>query len=259
MKESMGYTIITGGTEGIGLELAKLFAADKYNLIIAARDQKRLEEVKNEFENEYEISVEIIQVDLSVDKSCEKIIRIVEEKKLTVDNLINNAGIGSFGFFNEAEEGVEEQLININIIALTNLTKYFLKKMIKRGCGGIMNVASTAAFVGGPKMAMYYSSKAYVLSLTEALHEEVKGLGIRVSCLCPGPVRTSFQEKAGIRKSEKARKYLMDADAVAKEAYLGFLKGKPIIIPGYKNKLLVLGNKLIPRSLSRKIILKNNK
>lgn len=259
MKESMRYTIITGGTEGIGLELAKLFAADKYNLIIAARDQKRLEEVKNEFENEYEISVEIIQVDLSVDKSCEKIIRIVEEKKLTVDNLINNAGIGSFGFFNEAEEGVEEQLININIIALTNLTKYFLKKMIKRGCGGIMNVASTAAFVGGPKMAMYYSSKAYVLSLTEALHEEVKGLGIRVSCLCPGPVRTSFQEKAGIRKSEKARKYLMDADAVAKEAYLGFLKGKPIIIPGYKNKLLVLGNKLIPRSLSRKIILKNNK
>lgn len=258
MKESMRYTIITGGTEGIGLELAKLFAADKYNLIIAARDQKRLEEVKNEFENEYEISVEIIQVDLSVDKSCEKIIRIVEEKKLTVDNLINNAGIGSFGFFNEAEEGVEEQLININIIALTNLTKYFLKKMIKRGCGGIMNVASTAAFVGGPKMAMYYSSKAYVLSLTEALHEEVKGLGIRVSCLCPGPVRTSFQEKAGIRKSEKARKYLMDADAVAKEAYLGFLKGKPIIIPGYKNKLLVLGNKLIPRSLSRKIILKNN-
>ena len=258
MNKNMSYTIITGGTEGIGLELAKLFAAEKHNLIIASRNQNKLEEVKNELENQYEICVEIIQIDLSVDKSCEKIIRIVEEKNLTVDNLINNAGIGSFGFFNEAEEGAEEQLININIIALTNLTKYLLKKMIIRGNGGIMNVASTAAFVGGPKMAMYYSSKAYVLSLTEALHEEVKELGIRVSCLCPGPVKTSFQEKAGIRKSEKAKKYLMDAKAVAKEAYLGFLKGKAIIIPGYKNKLLVLGNKLIPRSVSRKIILKSN-
>ena len=114
MKESMRYTIITGGTEGIGLELAKLFAEHKYNLIIAARNQKKLEEIKNEFENKYEISVEIIQVDLSVDKSCEKIIKIVEEKNLTVDNLINNAGIGSFVFFNGAEDRFEEQLIKIN-------------------------------------------------------------------------------------------------------------------------------------------------
>lgn len=258
MKEMMMYTIITGGTEGIGLELAKFFAINRHNLIIIARNQNKLEAVKNEFEQKYEISVETIQVDLSVDKACEEIIRIVEEKNLCVDNLINNAGIGSFGFFNEVEEGFEEQLININIIALTNLTKYFLKKMIKRGCGGIMNVASTAAFVGGPKMAMYYSSKAYVLSLTEALHDEVKGFGVRVSCLCPGPVKTSFQEKSGIKKSEKAKKYLMKADKVAEEAYWGFLKGKAIIIPGYKNKLLILLNKLIPRSLSRKIILNSN-
>ena len=107
-------------------------------------------------------------------KSCEKIIKIVEEKNFIVDNLINNAGIGSFGFFSEAEDGFEEKLININIIALTTLTKYFIKDMIKRGNGGILNVASTAAFIGGPKMSMYYSSKAYVLSLTEALHDEVK-------------------------------------------------------------------------------------
>ncbi|WP_160692799.1 SDR family oxidoreductase [Clostridium sp. C2-6-12] len=258
MEKSMTYTMITGGTEGIGLELAKLFAIDSHNLIIAARNGKKLEELKKEFEEKYQISVEIIQIDLSVDKACEKIVKTVEEKNLIVDNLINNAGIGGFGFFNEAEDGFEEQLININIIALTNLSKYFLKDMIKRGCGGIMNVASTAAFVGGPKMALYYSSKAYVLSLTEALHEEVKSFGVRVSCLCPGPVKTSFQEKSGIKKSKKAKKYLMDAEDVAKEAYLEFFKGKAIIIPGYKNKLLVLGNKLIPRSLSRKIILKNN-
>jgi short-subunit dehydrogenase len=182
----------------------------------------------------------------------------VREKNFIVDNLINNAGIGSFGFFSETEEGFEKKLININITTLTILTKHFIKDMIKRGEGGILNVASTAAFIGGPKMSMYYSSKAYVLSLTEALHDEVKELGIRVSCLCPGPVKTSFQEKAGIKKSEKSKKYLMEPSKVAKESYLGFKKGKAIIIPGYKNKLLVLGNKLIPRALSRKIVLKSN-
>ncbi|MCE5222499.1 MAG: SDR family oxidoreductase [Clostridium sp.] len=252
------YTLITGGTEGIGLELAKLFATDKHNLIIVARNQDKLDDIKIKFEKEYKVIVEIIQIDLCVDKSCEKIIKVVEEKNLIVDNLINNAGIGSFGFFGESEDGFEERLININIIALTTLTKYFLKDMIKKGEGGILNVASTAAFIGGPKMSMYYSSKAYVLSLTEALHDEVKNLGIRVSCLCPGPVKTSFQEKAGIDKSEKSKKYLMDASKVAEEAYLGFLKGKTIVIPGYKNKLLTLGNKLIPRAWSRKIILKSN-
>ena len=252
------YTLITGGTEGIGLEVAKLFATDKHNLIIVARNQDKLEDIKIRFEKEYKITVEIIQIDLCVDKFCEKIIKTVEEKNFIVDNLINNAGIGSFGFFSEAEDGFEEKLININIIALTTLTKYFLKDMIKRGEGGILNVASTAAFIGGPKMSMYYSSKAYVLSLTEALHDEVKNLGIRVSCLCPGPVKTSFQEKAGINKSEKAKKYLMDASKVAEEAYLGFIKGRAIIIPGYKNKVLTLGSKLIPRAWSRKIILSSN-
>lgn len=258
MNNSSIYTLITGGTEGIGLELAKLFAKAKHNLIIVARNQDKLENIKVKFEKEYKITVEIIQADLSVNKSCEKITKVVEEKSLIINNLINNAGIGSFGFFNEVEDGFEEKLININVIALTNLTKYFVKDMIKRRDGGILNVASTAAFIGGPKMSTYYSSKAYVLSLTEALHEEVRELGIRVSCLCPGPVKTSFQEKAGIKKSEKAKKYLMDPSKVAEEAYLGFFKGKAIIIPGYKNKLLVFGNKLIPRALSRRIILRNN-
>jgi hypothetical protein len=252
------YTLITGGSDGIGLELAKIFAADKHNLIIVARSNNKLEKIKDEIEKEYEVHVEIIQCDLAVNKNCEKIIKIVEEKKYIVDNLINNAGVGSFGFFHEAENGFEEKIININIIALTTLTKYFLKGMISRRTGGILNVASTAAFVSGPKMAMYYSSKAYVLSLTEALHEEVESFGIRISCLCPGPVKTSFQEKSGIKKSKQANKYLMNADKVAKEAYLEFLKGKPIIIPGYKNKLLVLGSKLIPRKWSRKTILKMN-
>ena len=157
------------------------------------------------------------------------------------------------------KDGFEEKIIGINIISLTNLTKYFLKEMVERKSGGILNVASTAAFVGGPKMAMYYSTKAYVLSLTEAIHDEVKEYGVKVSCLCPGPVKTSFQSKAGIKKSESAKKYLMNAEDVAKEAFKKFEKNKAIIIPGFKNKVLVIGNKLIPRALSRKIVQMTNK
>ena len=253
------YTLITGGTEGIGLEIAKLFAKDKHNLFIVARNRDKLEAAGKFFEKEYKIKVVILDIDLIVDNSCEKIYEFVDKNNLIVDNLINNAGIGSFGFFHEGEEGFEEKIIEINIIALTNLSKYFMKDMIKRGEGGILNVASTAAFVGGPKMAMYYATKAYVLSLTEALHEEVKILGIRVSCLCPGPVKTSFQEKAGVKKSEKMKKLMMSPEAVAKEAYKGFKEGTCIIVPGKKNKILVLGNNLLPRVLGRKLVAMINK
>ena len=252
-------TLITGGSEGIGLELAKIFAKNKNNLLIVARNKDKLEKVKGFLEEDYKIKVLTVAIDLSVDNSCEKVFKFVEENNLIVDNLINNAGIGSFGFFHETEEGFEERIIDLNIVTLTKLTKYFLKGMIERRDGGILNVASTAAFVGGPKMAMYYSTKAYVLSLTEALHDEAKDFGVRVSCLCPGPVKTTFQEKAGIKKSEGAKKYLMEASKVAEEGYGGFIKGKAIIVPGFKNKILVIGNKLIPRAISRKIVLMSNK
>lgn len=258
MSSDQKYTLITGGSQGIGLELAKHFAKDGNNLIIVARDKDRLDTIKSKFEYEYQIKVEVIQCDLSVDKRCEGIIKFVEENDFTINNVINNAAIGSFGFFYEHQDGFEENIININIIALTVLTKYFLNDMINRRDGGILNVASTAAFAAGPKMAMYYASKSYVLSLTEALHEEVKDFGVRISCLCPGPIKTSFQEKSGIKKSKKAKRYLMEPEDVAKEAYVEFLIGKSIIIPGYKNKVLVLLNKILPRILIRKIILRSN-
>lgn len=253
------YTLITGGTEGIGIELAKLFAGDKNNLILVARSNDKLVDTKRYIEEKYNVKVEILSVDLSVDNSYKEVIDFVDEKKLVVDNLINNAGIGSFGYFHEEDEGFEDKIIGINIITLTKLTKHFLSKMIKKKSGAILNVASTAGFVGGPKMALYYSTKAYVLSLTEAIHDEAKEFGVNVSCLCPGPVDTFFQKKSGIKKSESAKKYLMSAEDVAKEGYIRFLKGKAIIVPGFKNKLIVFGNKLIPRSLSRKIVKNTNR
>ena len=252
------YTLITGASTGIGYELSKLFAKDKHNLILVSRNKNKLQSVKNEL-LKYNIDIKILALDLESSKDIESLFNYIEINKLAVNILINNAGIGTFGDFNDIEWSKEEALIDINIKALTQLTKYFLPKIIDYKNGGVLNVASTAAFCSGPRMAAYYASKAYVLNLTEAIYEECKGNGIKISCLCPGPVKTSFQGKAGIKKSESAKKYLMDAEEVAKVCYKDFNKGKLIIIPGMKNKLLVMGNKLLPRSISRKIILKTNR
>lgn len=252
------YTLITGASTGIGYELAKLFARDNHNLILVARNKIKLEAVKNEL-SKYNLDIKILSADLSKSEDIENIFNFVEGNKLNIDILVNNAGVGSFGDFNDIEWKKEEELIDINIKSLTRLTKYFLSKIVELKNGGILNVASTAAFCSGPRMATYYASKAYVLSLTEAIYEEYKNTGIKISCLCPGPVKTSFQGKAGIKKSDAAKKYLMDAEEVANICYRDFKKGKTIIIPGKKNKLLVIGNKFLPRSISRKIVLNTNK
>lgn len=254
------YVLITGASSGIGYELAKLFYKDGYNLILVARNNERLKiaiDKLNYYSKENKIIT--LNIDLSKDEQIDKLIKYINDNKIEISILVNNAGIGSFGDFSEINWDIEEALIDINIKALTKLTKIFLPKMIEKGYGGILNVASTAAFTSGPRMATYYASKAYVLNLTEAIYEEVKNYGVKVSCLCPGPVRTSFQSKAGINKSEKAKKYLMNADVVAQIGYDEFKKGKVIIVPGLKNKILIKTNKLLPRYISRKIILKTNK
>lgn len=255
--KNLRYTLITGASMGIGYELAKLFAKDKRNLILISRNILKLQDVKNEL-SKFNIDIKILALDLKNSEDIQDLFNYIEANKLNINILVNNAGIGTFGDFNNIEWKSEEALIDINIKALTKLTKYFLPKVVKEKEGGILNVASTAAFCSGPRMATYYASKAYVLNLTEAIYEEYKAAGIKISCLCPGPVKTSFQDKAGIKKSKSAKKYLMDAEEVAKICYKDFYKGKVIIIPGVKNKLLVMGNKLLPRSISRKIILKNN-
>ena len=204
------YTLVTGASTGIGYELSKLFAKDKHNLILVSRNKNKLQSVKNEL-LKYNIDIKILALDLESSEDIQSLFNYIEINKLAVNILINNAGIGTFGDFNDIEWSKEEALIDINIKALTQLTKYFLPKIIDYKNGGVLNVASTAAFCSGPRMAAYYASKAYVLNLTEAIYEEYKGNGINISCLCPGPVKTSFQGKAGIKKSESAKKYLMDA------------------------------------------------
>lgn len=256
--DQRSYTLITGGTSGIGYELAKCFAKEGHNLIIVGRSKEKIEKFKESFKI-YNISIEGIELDLSVDNACEQLFDFVDKKNLVVDCLVNNAGVGSFGYFHEVDMKKDMDLIQVNIRVVTEITKWFLSRMVAHEHGGIINIASTAAFSAGPKMNVYYASKAYVLSFTEALHEEYKDKGIRVSCICPGPVATDFQTRAGIKKSNAAKRYMMTSKEVAEVGYKGYKKGKLIIIPGFKNKLLIFINKLMPRSISRKIIMKMNK
>lgn len=257
--DGRSFVLITGATAGIGYELAKIYANDGYNLVLIARNSEKLEKVKTELNLIYNVSIHTLSIDLSKDNACEDILSYVNKKHLTVDVLINNAGIGSFGYFKELDIAKEVQQINVNIKALTELTRLFLPVMINNESGSILNVASTAAFCAGPKMATYYATKAFVLSFTEAIYEEIKGSNIKVSCLCPGAVKTEFLDKAGIKKKEFAKKNMMSAKQVAKVAYRDFKKGKLIIVPGINNKIVIAFNKLIPRSLSRKVILLMNK
>lgn len=254
----MKNVLITGSTLGIGYEIAKLYAKDNNNLILVARNKERLESVKAELLSSYNINVHIISADLAKEDSIDKVLNYIDKENLDIDVLINNAGIGSFGYFNETDIQKELTLIDLNIKSLVKLTRVFLEKMTLKNSGEILNVASVAGFCAGPKMANYYASKAYVLSFTEAIREEFKGRGIRVSCLCPGPVDTPFIKSSGMQKNGLVKDTMMSANDVAKIAYTEFKKGKAIIIPGLKNKLLITMNKFAPRSLVRKIILNMN-
>lgn len=253
------YTIVTGASCGIGYEIAQLFAKDKNNLILVARNEEKLNEIKKDFEQKYKINVIVIRLDLSVDNDVDYLYEYVEKNKIVVDNLINNAGIGNFGEFYKADCTKDLDMIKLNVYSLTKLMKLFLPNMIKRNKGGILNVASTAAFGVGPMMSVYYATKSYVLSLTESVSAEVKGTNVKIAAICPGPVDTGFQGKAGVKKAKIAKGYMMKADEVARDAYKNYNKGKTIIIPGYKNKVLVQSFRFLPRKVIGMAALRLNK
>ena len=184
--------LITGASGGIGYEFAKLLAKDCNTLVLVARSKDRLKEIKKELETASPISVIVVAQDLSEPDAAEKIFRRLESEHIIVDILINNAGFGDHGAFVETDWRKEEKMIAVNISALTEMTKLFLKGMVERKSGRILNVASTAAFQPGPFLAVYYASKAYVLSFSEVIVNELKGKGVTVTALCPGPTATGF-------------------------------------------------------------------
>lgn len=247
--------LITGGSKGIGLELAKLHAKNGDDLILVARSEKKLEQIKKDLEESYNIKVYIIIRDLSVISSTTKLYEEIKEKKLNVDYLINNAGFGNFGEFSETNWQKEIGMINLNITALTHLTKLFLKDMLSKGNGKIMNVASTAAFQPGPRMAIYYASKAYVLHFTEAIAQEIEGTKVTVTAFCPGATNTEFQESSKMKKTKLVSIIdLEDVRPVAEYGYKAMMDGKKIAIPGILHKISSKAYRFLPRNIITNIV-----
>jgi uncharacterized protein len=239
--------LITGASSGIGLELARLFAAGGADLVLVARSEERLRELADGLTAKYRVQARVLAADLSRPESADQIAR--ELQGVRVDVLVNNAGFGAHG--QVAEIGVRRQLdvIEVNVAALTRLTALFLPGMLERRHGGVLNVASTAAFQPGPNQAVYCATKAYVLSFTEALAQEVRGSGVRVCCLAPGATATRFANQAGMTGTRAFRLGVMDVGPVAKAGYDGLLRGKTLVIPGVLNRVMAFSVRLSPRGL----------
>ncbi|MGB7444804.1 MAG: SDR family oxidoreductase, partial [Coleofasciculaceae cyanobacterium] len=233
--------LITGASSGIGYELAKLFARDRYNLVLVARSEQKLVQLAEVFQDKFGIAVKVIAKDLSRPEAPEEIWAELKRESITVDVLINNAGFANYGFFAEIDTGSELKMMQLNMMALTHLSKLFLPDMLQQGYGKILNVASTAAFQPGPLMAVYYATKAYVLSLSESLANELQNSGVTVTALCPGPTESGFQARANMEESKLVSgQQIMDAQTVAQIGYRSLMSNKTVVIPGLKNKLLAL-------------------
>lgn len=246
--------LITGASNGIGLELAKIHASKGGDLVLVARNKFKLDEIKIELEKQFKISVYTIGKDLSLTNAAQEIYDETNKENIQVDYLINNAGFGDFGMFAETDWNKELQMINLNITSLTHFTKLYLQDMVKRRSGKIMNVASTAAFQSGPTMSVYCATKAYVLSFTEAISNEVIDKGITVTALCPGATETGFQAAGGLDDSKLFKdKKLPTAKEVAQYGYASMIKGKTVAIHGIMNYIMSNSIRFIPRALVLKI------
>jgi short-subunit dehydrogenase len=250
VNKTVSTALITGASGGIGYELAKLFARDHHNLVLVARNGPRLGQVADELQRQFGITVTTVALDLTEPDAPRALFAQLQSDGIAVDILVNNAGYGKFGEFSDIP--VQDSLgqIQLNITALTDLTRLFLGPMLERRSGKIMNVASTAGFQPGPLMAVYYATKAYVISFSEALANELAGKGIIVTCVCPGATETGFAGRAGNDKTRLFKSLRpMDAKTVARAGYRALLKGKTLVIPGFRNWLVAESVRFSPRKL----------
>jgi short-subunit dehydrogenase len=259
MKASAETVLVTGASSGIGLELARCFAADKSNLILVARSAEALENLAAELSGQHGISADIIVSDLSLPESPQKVFTELEGRGITVNVLVNNAGFGLHGAFAELPLSRQMEIIRVNISALVELTGLFLPKMIQRNSGGVLNVGSVAGFVPGPRMAVYYASKAFVQSFSEALHEELRGTNVRITNLCPGPTETNFSNTARNHRVRQSQAKKMSAVEVARIGHADFRSKKFLSLPGATNKLAAFAPKILPRATVRRLVGRYNR
>lgn len=241
--------LVTGASSGIGCELAAVFAKHGYDLVLVARNQEKLKQMAEELRTLYDIAVRVSVVDLTARGAVDLLVAELEAERLEIDVLVNNAGAGNCGFFHEAELEKELAVLQLNIVALTHLTKLFAQKMVSRKNGKILNVASTGSYQAGPLVATYYASKAYVLSFSEAIANELKPFNVQVTTLCPGTTKTEFARRAGKGDLPLA----MHPRKVAEIGYQALMKDKGVVIPGKFNQVMVMLARILPRSLTLRL------
>ena len=244
------WALISGASGGIGLELARLMAADNWNLVLTARSEDAMVALKDELETQFGCMVRVVPADLSEPGAVTALTGVIASQEIRIEALINNAGFGLFGEFRGTSWEREAQMIDLNIRALTELTKSLLPHMLEQGQGRIMNVASTAAFQPGPGMAVYFASKAYVLHFSEALAHELNGTGITVTALCPGGTASGFQAAAEMEASAAVKgKKLPSSLDVARYGYRAMMNGKRVAIHGLMNRVMALSVRFSPRRM----------
>jgi short-subunit dehydrogenase len=250
----MPFALITGASAGIGREFAQLYAAEGYDLVLVARDRDRLDTLASEIRAKHQRTVYVVAKDLSEREAVVEIFREISNAAIDVDALVNNAGFGLLGYFWEADAAATMRMVYVNIAALTELTHLFLPAMIKRRRGHVLNIASTAAFQPGPLMAVYFASKAYVVSFSQALYNEARNFGVTVTALCPGATRTEFAERAGMTGTRLFKSAPgMSAAEVARIGYHAVRAGKPLVVAGLLNRLMAFSTRLIPAQLAGSI------
>ena len=249
--------LVTGASGGIGYELAKLLARDNYNLVLVARSADKLTQLAAELEKTYKIRATVVAADLAQSSGPDQVFTATQQAGIDIGVLVNNAGFGQFGLYVDSDLKQELEQLQLNITSLSHLTKLYLRPMVQRRRGRILNVASTAAFQPGPLMAVYYATKAYVLSFSSALSNELQGTGVTATCLCPGPTTTEFHKRAAMDASTIMKASFMDAKSVAEIGYRAMLKGKPVVIAGTMNWLVAQSTRFAPRTwaaaIARKI------
>jgi uncharacterized protein len=241
--------LITGASSGLGVEFAKIHAAKGDNLVLVARSRDKMNLLKLEIEKRHNVSILVIGRDLSDPNAAKTIYNELTKQKIRIDYLINNAGFGDFGLFAQSNWEKQLQMINLNIIALTYFTRLFLPDMIKHKSGKILNIASTAAFQPGPTMSVYFATKAFVLSFSEALANELKGTGVTVTALCPGATATGFKTVASLDNSKLFKGSVANSRSVAELGYKAMMKGKTVVVHGLMNKIMASSVRFAPRKI----------
>lgn len=259
-----GTALVTGASAGIGRALAEQFASEGHDVVLVARREERLQDLAETVEEAYGVAAHVVPADLSTRDSRAALYDEVTERGLEVDYLANNVGIGTQGTFTDIDLDRELDQVQLNVATPTHLTKLFAGDMAARGGGGVLNVASTAAFQPGPFMSVYYASKAYVLAFSQGLHEGLREDGVTVTALCPGPVSTEFQERAGMTHTPlgspgRGLLWWHEPEQVARAGYRGLARGRAVVVPGLVNKVNRLAASLAPSWLTRKLAMSVNR